>query len=231
MTKQQLVTLVAQRLGDEDPNFITLQLSPIFDMVLLELAQADCLTLRRQTSILLNQSGCSSAYGILNIATPTVLSLTTGQTPERIYQLFVPAWGKDAGWITRISDEQWNAKWLGATATDYGKPKWWRVFPNLSQLQLYPNPNTTDAAATCLIEWEQNPTTLNNSDTIVDVLYSDLPTLLAGVYRHGIIFRDETLSDLQVAEARWQQGCQTMRERKLRANFYGRRNQVAYRDF
>ena len=231
MTKQQILDECARRVGDEDATFKANQLSKAFDFVLLELAQEDCLSLLRQVAVFpFNDPACVTGHWTHNIDTATLLGLAAGILPEGIESLLVPEWGASVGYLMKLSEGDFNAKWM-AGGSHPGKPRYWRIYPDLSQVQLWPAPDTESLTAVCHLTWHAPPTTLADGDTIADVLPSDLPTLLAGLYTYGILYRDEAFNDQAKAQALWQQGKVTMRERKFRVQHYGRRNQIVYRNW
>jgi hypothetical protein len=231
MTKQDILDECARRVGDENPTFKSTLLSKAFDFVLLELAQDECLSLTRRTKLFpFNDPACVVANWVLQINTAALFTLGAGQLPESIDSLLVPTWGVGAGTLVKLSDIDFQNKWM-STGNNTGRPRAWRIFPDLSQVQVWPAPDTASLTAVCHMTVRLPPTALNASDTITEILPSDLPTLLAGLYTYGILYRDEALNDRATAQALWQQGKVTMRERKLRVQHYGRPDKILYRDF
>lgn len=232
MTKQEILDELGRRIGDQDPGFLGGQLANAFNFVLHELAEQECLSLLRKTlPFPFNALACTTANGLLNINTQTLLSLPAGSLPERISDdLMVPEWGI-SGRIRRLSDEDFTANWLSSTPPQTGRPRYWRVYPSLAQIQCWPAPDASNVGATCILEYYAPATMLTATDVITEILPSDINTLLFGVYRHGILYRDSAMSDMSVAEAHWQEGMVRMRERAKRAMFFGRRNQISYREF
>jgi len=232
MKKQDILDEIARRTGDEDGAFKANQLSKIFDFVLFELSQEDCLSLlRKATSFVFTNAACVASGGIMNINTQTLLGLPVGSLPERISEdLFVAGWGVQSR-IQRVSDRDFLNSWQTADPTLTSRPRIWRVYPTLAQLQLWPTPGATDIGSSCILEWQASPTTLADNADITEILPSDLPTLLAGCYRYGILFQDPTLSDKNEAEGRWQAGLMRMRERIKKSLFYGRKTQIRYVDY
>jgi hypothetical protein len=228
VTKQQLLDECARRLGDEDPTFKSAILAPAFDFVLLELAQQDCVPLlRSQTVFALSTPAGVVSDNLLLLDTAALV----GTLPVRIIgDILVPAWGAVAGRIVRVDDQTFEHAWLG-NATNAGQPCLFRLYPSIAQLQLWPAPRDEDGPATAYLDWTRSPTTLGVADEIADVEVVDLPTLLAGLYRVGIGYRDETLNDTVKAEADWQRGVQRMRERTLESRHFGRRYVIRYREF
>ena len=233
MKKQDILSECARRCGDEDAGFKAL-LSATFDYVLLELAQEECLPmLRRQTSFQLNNAACvASGDGLLRINTQSLLSLPVGSFPDRLLDdLLVPAWGMPLGRIRRVDDATFVNTWLANGAGVTGRALLFRVFPHMGQLELWPAPSAEFIAATCLMSWLAPPATLTDNADITEISLTDIPTILAGLYRHGIEFRDETLNNRELAEGRWLQGVQLMKSRQHRALNQGRKSQIVYRDF
>lgn len=235
MLKSEILSECARRVGDEDPGFIANHLSKAFNFVLLELAQDDCLSLTRKVaSFPFNHAACTASGNLLNINTAAlltaVLSTPAGTLPDTVEKLLVPSWGASVGTLMKLSDPDFEARWMGG-GNNPGKPSVWRIYPNLTQVQLYPAPDTASLTASCQMTVTLPPTALNDSDTISEILASDVVTILAGLYTYGILWRDDVFNDQAKAQALWQQGKVTMRERKLRAHHYGRRNQIAFREF
>jgi hypothetical protein len=229
VTKQQILDECARRIGDDNAQFKATVLSKAFDFVLLELSQLDCLSLlRKQSSKVFSDPAGAIANGLLNINLATLL----GVQPERVLgDIIVPAWQSYEGRIIRLEDKMFESNWLNSDPSYRNKPRYWRLYPSQLQLQLWPAPDSPDNAATYLIEWTAPPTTLADNDTIAEVLLSDMPTILAGLYRYGILFQDETIRDEKTAEFRWQQGVHEMRARAERALRNGRMRQISYREF
>jgi hypothetical protein len=231
MTKQDILDECARRVGDEDAGFKSNQLSKAFDFVLLELAQEDCLSLTRRTALFaFGDPVCTVLNWLLCIDTAELFAFASGLLPESIESLLVPAWGAGAGTLVKLNDLDFQNKWM-STGNNTGQPRAWRIYPDVSQVQVWPAPRVEDLSAICHLTATLPPTVLEPGDTITEILVSDLPTILAGLYTYGILYRDEAFNDQAKAQALWQQGKVTMRERKLRVQHYGRRNQIRYRDF
>lgn len=229
MTKQEILNECARRVGDESAAFITAHLSPAFDFVLLELAQQGCLDFtRKQTTFTFGTPSGAAANNVWRLDTAGVC----GSIPVRITgDPLVPAWGVAQGRILRVSDMEFENRWLSNT-NDAGRPAIWRPYPTVAKLEFYPAPLLPDnASINVLLEWEATPATLNPADVIAEVEAVDMPTLLAGLYKAGIIYRDDALNDAVKAEADWQRGLARMRERRVEQQHFGRRTQIMYRDF
>jgi len=231
MLKSDILTQCGLRIGDTDPTFLSQTLSPTLDYVFLELAQDECLSLlRKQTPFVFNAAGCVASNGLLNVNTATVLGLTAGEYPERVNRLNVPAWGYPWGRLLKKPDEAFERLWLAYQPTYLARPLIWRLFPNMSQLQIWPAPDSDSATATCLLEWLDSPTKLLDSDNILEVSAADIPTLVAGLYTYGLKFQDQTIADTQNAMALWLAGKQAMRARITRQHYLGRKVQIQYQD-
>jgi len=215
-------------LGETSSDFETILLAS-FDFVLLELAQLDLISaLRKQGSFVFSSDTPSN--GISNFSTRTIAGLSAPLYPSAIRELVVPAWGLPNGKLDRTSDQEFTDLWL-ANGTSYtGRPRIWRLYPSEQQLQTWPVADTDNETATCLFEYTAPPTTLAAGAAITEVLMEDLPPLLTGLYRHGLKFQDETIRDLQMAEAMWALGIAAMKTRQMRRQFTGRDVQIKYRD-
>lgn len=232
MTKQDILNHCGLRIGDTNATFLSQTLSPAFDMVLLELGQDDCISLlNTETAFTFNAAGCVASNGVLDITMnhASILNLATGRYPERIYRLLVPAWGVE-GRLRKVSHREFEDLWLPQGTTYTGRPRVWRIHPDMNHVQVWPVPDSESATATCLLHWMAAPSILADSADIVEVSLVDLPTILAGLYRVGIKFQDETIRDATMAEALWQQGKQAMRARIARQQYSGRAVQIKYRE-
>ena len=232
MKKQYILQECARRLGDEDPTFIAGPLSSAFSYVLQELAQAECLQmLRRSQTFLLTDHSCTVSGNVMNIATQQLLSLPVGQLPERISDDLLIIGIGGGGRIRRTPDDTFTNAMLSSGVSQTGKPRYWLVYPNMAQIQLFPAPDADTLTRNIQMEWYAPVTLITDTADITEILWADIPTVLAGLYRIGITYRDETLNDMAVAEGRWQQGLFTMRQRITKSMYYGRRQQIVFRDF
>jgi hypothetical protein len=226
MTKNELVQRVARRLlmkGDTD--FETTVLEPIVDDVIRELAQRDAIgALRKSTTFNLVQSQ-------QNYDTRTITGLSAPDYPAEIRRLIVYAWGWTEGRLVRRSDPEFERAMLEDGSTYEARPRIWRTYPNEQQLQVYPLPDADNDAAVVTIEYIAPPTVLGTATEISEIRDEDLPTIMAGVYRYGVAFQDETITDQRRADLLFEQGIQRMKARRERARFAGRRRQVSYRDY
>jgi hypothetical protein len=229
MQKQAVLNECARRLGDMSAGFLAI-LSTTFDFVVLELAQHGVLSTLTKESAFLFSAGTPS-NGILNFSTRTITGLAAPLFPSQINKLIVPAWGAPWGKLTKASDDDFETQWLAYGTAYTDRPHLWRVYPNPTQLQVWPVAQADFASASCLVEHLAPPATLNDGDEIVEVLIEDIPTLLAGLYRHGLKFQDETIRDMANAEAMWVAGLTAMRQRQVKAQFSNRPVQIRIRDF
>lgn len=229
MLKSDVLQECGSRLGDTSAGFLGI-LSKTFDFVVMELAQLDCIQALRKTGTFVFSSGTASS-GIANFSTRTIAGLASPLYPSAIHRLFVPAWASPLGLLQRQADDLFESYWLANGITYTGRPRIWRVYPNEQQLQVWPVADTDNTAATCLFEYSAPPTTLADGADVVEIQFVDIPTVLAGLYRHGVKFQDETIRDMQAAESMWGQGVAIMKARRVKAQFTGRRVQIRYNDF
>jgi hypothetical protein len=229
VTKNDVLNECGRRLGDTSPGFLAI-LSSTFTFVVLELAQLGCISALRKTASFLFSVGTAN-QGILTFNTGTIAGLAAPLYPSAIHRLFVPAWGIPANQLQRKADDEFEALWLEYSTTYSGRPSIWRVYPNEQQLQVWPAADTGSASASCLMEYTGPPADLADSADIVEIQTVDIPTLLAGLYRHGVKFQDETIRDLAAAEQMWAVGIAVLKNRQVKAQFTGRKVQVRYRDF
>jgi hypothetical protein len=132
--------------------------------------------------------------------------------------------------LQRKADADFEQLWIGSGVEYLGRPQIWRTYPNERQLQVWPNPDDDSLGATCLCEYTTPPAALADTDPIEEVQLVDIPTVLAGLYRHGLKFQDETISSMPAAEAMWSQGVGAMKSRRVAAEFHGRPLQIRYRE-
>lgn len=228
MIKSELLAECGRRLGDTSAGFLAI-LSHAFDFVLLELAQLDCLSALRRTSPFPLTEGVVSR-GLLECSTQAITGLAAPLYPSALRRLFVPEWGAAGGQLERTSDGAFETEWMNHGVAYTGRPRRWRAYPNIQQLQLWPAPDDGSRGATALLEFDAPPTQLGDLDPIEELALVDLPTLLAGLYRHGVKFQDETIKDMGVAENMWAVGIGVLKTRLAKAQYTGRMVQIGYRD-
>jgi hypothetical protein len=225
--KSDVTTECGRRLGDTSAGFLGI-LSHAFDFVLLELAQLECIGALRRTSQFVFNTGTVS-NGLRAFSTRTITALPAPLYPSSLHRLLVPGWGVQ-GLLSRKNDADFEQLWIGSGTTYTGRPQIWRTYPSEQQLQVWPQGDDDSASATCLVEYTAPPDTLVDTDPIEEIGLVDIPTILAGLYRHGIKFQDETISSMAQAENMWNVGVGAMKTRRTNAEFHGRYVQIRYRD-
>jgi hypothetical protein len=233
MTKSDILSECARRIGDTNSSFITSTLSPAFDFVLIELAAEECVgLLRKLSTFALNVPGVNTSDGLTSItlAHSSVLNLAAGRLPQRIKRVTVPSWGWPYGRLRKADDEEFERYWLAHGASYSGQPRLWRQYPTPATLQLWPAVSSDWNTATLFLEWIAAPTTLTDNQDITELMWSDLPTILAGLYRVGVKFQDETIADSGAAEALWLAGVAKMRARHNTLDTNDRDVRIKYRE-
>lgn len=226
-TWQNIVDTAGRRLGDESTTFKNTILFSYCEWVVRDMAQAGCLdnTLRRTATF--NFTASVQSYAATTI---------TGESeaPLEIRRLFVPAWGWPTGIISKVDDDTYNSEvaTLGPALT--GRPLYWRTYPNVTQVQVFPIPDADNSGASfpCTIEYTDHPTAVGLiGDTIVDVLTEELPALVAGVYWMGALFTEETHGNVERARDEYEAWKNRMLNRHQKDARSGRAVHIKPRQF
>ena len=228
MLKSEVVTECGRRLGDTSADFLSV-LSHAVDFVVLELAQLRAIgTLTRTCP--LPFAGGTANQGVWEYDTGALTGLTPPLLPAGLEAIRVPGWGPTQGLLQRLPDWQFEELWLTHGADYVGRPQLWRTYPSVARLQVWPVPDDQSRTATGVLEYTAPPATLADTDPIAEVELTDIPTVLAGLYRHGIKFTDETVRDTATAENMWGVGVAAMKSRLTLREFTGRPIRIRYRD-
>jgi hypothetical protein len=225
MTKTALIAEVANRLGDSTTGFLTI-LGTIFDEVLRELAARGAVKQARQTA--------SSAWlvaGTMSYSTRTITGISSPDWPLDVISLRVPMW-QAGGFLERFDDETfegWRHACTDSTGTAIrGYPRGWRLYPNETQLQVIPVPDSTADDATVETLYLKPLTALSGSDDIVQLRQEHIPWLLQGCIKYGAVFQDETRTDVKAATQEFEIGIRRMIGEAGRTR--GRATRARYRD-
>lgn len=226
MTKNDILEQIEERLGDSSAGFTTI-LGKVFDRVLEELAANECIgQLRKEASYQFTAGTTSYDAG-------TICGLSAGPPqvyPIRVEKLHVPSWGFE-GRLEKVEDEgKWDALIATYGATLSARPKWWRVYPNETQIQAFPVPTSDDTTASALkvLHWAP-PAALGVNDNIAEIRNENLHVIIAGCVWYGLVFQDETLVDKDRALVEWRTGMAMMKGQQRRAR-YGDVQRIRFRD-
>jgi hypothetical protein len=228
MLKIDVLTECGRRLGDTSADFLNV-LSKAFDFVVLELAQLRAIGTLTRTCPLPFASGTAN-QGVLQLDTGPLCGLAAPLLPAQLNAIRVPGWGPTQSLLQRLPDWQFEELWLTHGAAHVGRPQLWRTYPSIARLEVWPVPDSANLSASGVLEFVAPPATLADTDPIAEVELTDIPTLLAGLYRHGVKFTDETIRDIAVAENMWGVGVAAMKTRLTLRELSGRPIQIRYQD-
>lgn len=226
MTRTQLVTLVANRLGDASSAFTTI-LDTYFDRVLEEMAAMEAIkSLHKVNTTQFTAS--TSTY-----STRTLTGLSSPDFPVDIKRLVVPAWGPISGILTRLNEDQFLEKRLSHINSDgtyqEGQPQYWCLSPNEQQLYVTPRPSSDYVTSNQLeVYYISPPTAIGSGTDITEVRREHLMTIIYGMIAHGASFQDETLPDQREARALFDRAMLQMKG--LVNRDHGRDHRIQYRD-
>lgn len=202
MTKAEILNLAGLRLGDNSTAFVDTVLSPLFTLVLLDLASAECIELVKRTAEFEVVAG-KRGYSLQEI---------TGQTPHpimRALQLRVYEWSSMQPEFRPDQTFEEIRMSQGEAAT--GKWRAWRVFPNSRNLEVTPPAGADDAvnATTGLpvmaqLTYIANPRSYGDDVDLTDLHAEDIPCIVAGLLKYGAPFGDQTMETLPSDMVEWE---------------------------
>lgn len=220
MTKAEILNLAGLRLGDNSAAFVDTILAPLFTLVLLDLASAECIELVKRTA----------EFEVIEDKRGYSLQEITGQTPHpvmRALQLRVYEWGsaQPKFW----PDQRFEELRLGQGETATGKWQAWRVFPNSRNLEVTPPAGEDDAVnettglpVMAQLTYIANPRSYGLDVDLTDLHAEDIPCVVAGLVKFGAPFGDQTMETLPLDAAMYE----TMKREMWGRRFNGRAGQV-----
>ena len=203
MTKGEIITLAARKLGDTSAAFIADVVSPFLELVLLELASNESIEQVRKSvdfEVVSGQRGYSTRE-------------ITGQvahSPMAIEQIMVYAWGPTHARVPRLDWEQFQALRVDGGETQTGMWQAWRLFPNSDNLEVYPPAGAAEAVddndntVLAQVVYVASPRSYLDTQELPDIHAEDIPAIVAGMVKHGAPFGDETMVDAQMIFQQWE---------------------------
>ena len=193
MTRREILQQAGGLLGDQSAAFLTDVLNPLFDLVMLELGQRECLKTALQRSASFTLVADRRDY-----ETREILQLQPPHYPSRIIELTAGVWGITDGAIEEWGHERFKRERLFDGDAKRGRPRGWRLWPNNRTLQVHP-PCDADAAGTRVdVLYVAPPAMIGLDDDVTELLAEDIPTVVAGLRYHGATFEEITVSDRQI---------------------------------
>jgi hypothetical protein len=172
VTKDDIIQQVGRRLTSISSTLNTI-VGEVFDFVLADLASRGAISaLSKEATFTLG------AAGVYQYNTRTITGLAAPHYPYRVQALLVPAWGYPDGVLVQVDKQTFDAAQLGNTT--YGRPRMWRIYPNETQLEMWPPVDAANAAASARVFYLAPPTSISGATEITEVRFEDLNTLVNG---------------------------------------------------
>lgn len=202
MTRTEIVTEAARRLGDTSADFLA-EVDKLFDFVLGDLAASEAIgSLRR----VLPMTVTTGRF----YQTDTALGFGAGIYPYEILSLRVWAWGPQ-GLIPRAgSDEEFERERAQSSGLETGRFRMWRPYPNHRVIEVYPAGGAEEVGAEVEVLHVPPPSIIIGGAEIVEVQFEDLETIVYGLQARGAHAKEETALDLQSATALYEAGKRRM---------------------
>lgn len=198
MTKTEIIAHAARELGDTSDSFKTDIVKPALELVLLDLAQADCLDLRRTSTFL-------TVEGQRNYAVREI----TGGTVHQAVVLEVRAypWGKviekknpsDLADLRMTQGEAAKGRFLA-----------WAQWPDRSNIEFTPPCDADNAGVEIQVVYESEPQDIPDADDLHFLMKRELPTVIAGIKARCAMFGEDSAAQMALFEGVYQQGKATM---------------------
>lgn len=201
MTKAEIIAHAARELGDTSAAFKDDIVKPAYELVMLELAQADALDLVESATF----------RTVEGQRTYEVREITSGGAHQiEVRSIYAFPWGKV---LERLGQEEFalqRMQW-GETAT--GQPIYWRTANNRRTIELLPPPNADAAGAELQVNYERNPGDIADSDTVTLVMERELPAIIDGIKLRCALFTSDTAQLVPLLEQKWEAAKARMRGR------------------
>lgn len=201
MTKDQIIAHAARELGDESDSFKDDIVAPAFDLVLLDLAQADCLDLKR-TAVFAAVEGQRN-YSVREI-------IGGGVHQAQVIEVRAYAWGRV---IRKITAQELAELRMSQGETAKGRFEAWCQWPNRENIEFTPPVDEDNAGAEIQVLYESEPTRIKGTDDLSFVMAREIPGIIAGIKARCALFTEDTANQLQLLEAMYQQAKDSMRGR------------------
>ena len=154
-----------------------------------------------------------------------------GSGTDKVYKVFVPAWGNPGGILIKANDGEYLARLLDDGTTGTGRPEIYSIF-GTKTLRLHPPASADYAPVTPTTDqklhiWKYRDIAhLEEGDDITEIKVKHTPTLLYGAWAFGARF--DSMLDMANAEQKYERGV-----RRIFADDamdFDRASQVKYRD-
>lgn len=210
MTRNQIVTEAARRLGDTATDFVAV-LDNLFSFVLGKMAQAGAVTaLNAEVTFLLT-------VNTRDYNTRTAAGMAAPDFPYDVLRLRVRAWGEPDGVLERRAADALDAQRQLDGDAARGRPKMWALDPDETNIRMHPPASATEAGAVVDMKFLNKPTIVASATEIDEIRAEDLDVIVAGIMLFGADFLEETRAEEvargQKAQAQWETGLAIMAAR------------------
>lgn len=214
MTKDEILTLAGRVLGDTSAGFKADVLEPFFQLVLLDLANYQCIEPVRR----------SADFNVISGQRGYSLKEITKQTPHpvmKVESLTVFEWGRSYGQIPIVNYDRFIQQRLDDGETATGKWKMARIFPNSDNLEVTPPAGDdeafdadTGAPIVAQLFYVAHPRSYGPDDDITEIHAEDIPVVISGLVKMGAPFGDDTLNALPAEMMDYEAGKREMWARR-----------------
>ena len=188
-TRLALVTEAARRLGDQSTNFLT-EVDASFPFVLDDMAAREVISELRKVAtfdLVTNQE---------NYSTATMVASTAPDYPLFLEKIWIPTFGAMGLPAQANSDEEYERYRAGnisqTTPQVAGIPQIWRVYPNESQVQMWPPVDSEHAGvATGQLTYVATPTINASGSETAQIRRIFQETVVWGLMARNAEFKDE----------------------------------------
>lgn len=198
MKKIEIINHAARLMGDTSAAFVADIVAPNFELVMLDLAQRDCLRqLRRATTFTVEEDK--------RIYDTREVTQLTPHFPTEICSLTVYAWAGEA--IIPMAPTAEIMREYRASAGEDHRGRWDLWFADLTpgRLEVWPPASAAEHGAECEVVFIAPPTALRNEDDVLEIHVEDVPTVVHGLRFLGSGFKED-LVEKQESQALYEQG-------------------------
>jgi len=194
MTRDEIVTEAARRLGDTSTSFLA-EIDKAFDFVLQDLAANECISALRKVNatqlVVLDQ---------LDYDTLLLTGSTTPDYPIELISLRVWAWSPFS-LLIKTNDRLFEANRSLDGEAIRGRPRMWRTYPNEATVQLWPRADGDNAGETLEALYVAPPTAISGATQLTEIRREHIEVIVNGLQSRNALFLDETITDPSIA---WQ---------------------------
>jgi len=201
MTKTEIIAHAARELGDTSDSFKTDIVKPSLELVLMDLAQADCLDLRRTATF-------RTVEGQRNYA---VREITGGAVHQaQVLEVRAYPWGKV---VEKKTPSDFADLRMSQGEAAKGRFVAWAQWPDRSNIEFTPPCDADNVGVEIQVVYESEPQDIPDNDDLHFLMKRELPTVIAGIKARCAGFAEDTAQQLVALETLYQQG---------KAQMYGR---------